>query len=121
MTESNSLVTTDSPWWAKLLDRFGVSTALLAVIIYCCIHTGQWLGTNVITPVTSQHIEFLRATHQTLQQQTVILKHIDDAIDKRNTIMEASAKRTEAILTTAIENKVLNEEMLDAIKNKPRD
>jgi hypothetical protein len=103
MNDSNALTTGESPWWAKLLDRFGVSTAILALLMIGLFRAGQWIATTVVQPLASAHLQFLRDASATMTQQTNIMDRMSTEnterfaklLDGQATIIGTIMKRAE--------------------------
>jgi len=104
---TNILTTDSSPWWAKLLDRFGISTCMLAVLVYAIYIVTMWSATNVITPIVLSHMELLKATRDATSLQTTILLKIDKSLDERNDIMMRLGKTHGLILKAVNANQIL--------------
>ncbi len=49
----------------RVLERFGVPTALMAVMLYFCHQAAVSLSVNVLQPVVKAHMAFLESTTQT--------------------------------------------------------
>jgi hypothetical protein len=77
MSDCNAIAKENSPWWAKLLDRFGVPTAMLAVVLFFSYETAQWLGENILVPVTNGHIHLLESVRDESKKQTFTLEEIN--------------------------------------------
>ena len=104
---TNILTTDSSPWWAKLLDRFGISTCMLAVLVYAIYIVTMWSATNVITPIVLSHMELLKATRDATSLQTTILLKIDKSLDERNDIMMRLGETHGLILKAVNANQIL--------------
>lgn len=76
MNDKHALTTAESPWWAKLIDRFGVSTALLAVVLYGCWAASYWIAEHVVQPAVAAHLRQLAATEKAIEAQTGVLEDI---------------------------------------------
>ena len=116
MNDSNAICNPDSPWWAKLLDRFGVSTCMLIALVYAIYLVAMWLALNVITPITSSHMELLRATRDATAQQAIILLRVESAIEDHNDTMSDLMKLNSNILKVVQVNQEMQTELLVEIQ-----
>ena len=105
----NALTKEDAPWWAKLLDRFGIPTAMLAVLLYFGYKSATWLGEHVFVPVVEGHISLLESVRDESKKQTAVLKQVNST--------------NGLILRSTKENNDLLQEMVDAgcVINNPED
>ena len=94
---ANSLTTLNSPWWAKLLDRFGIPTAMLAVIMYFAWASITWTAERVAVPLAESHLKFLNSVDKSTQQQTEVLEKIAK-------ISEASQQIQVKVMETVLAN-----------------
>jgi len=113
---TNILTTDSSPWWAKLLDRFGISTCMLAVLVYAIYIVTMWSATNVITPIVLSHMELLKATRDATSQQAIILLRVESAIEDRNHTMSDLMKLNSDILKVVQVNQEMQTELLMEIQ-----
>jgi len=113
---TNILTTDSSPWWAKLLDRFGVSTCMLIALVYAIYLVVMWLAVNVITPITSSHMELLRATRDATAQQAIILLRVESAIEDHNDTISDLMKLNSDILKVVQVNQEMQTELLMEIQ-----
>ena len=72
----NSLTNESSPWWAKLLDRYGIPTVLLAITIFAAWSGVKWVATEVGKPLVTRHIVFVDGVQGQVEKQTDILREL---------------------------------------------
>jgi hypothetical protein len=109
MTTENALTTPHSPWWAKLLDRFGIPTAMLGVVLYFIWISVGWVAEKVVLPIAENHVKFLDSVDQNTQRQTEILQRIAE-------ITEANQVIVKRMLETVVANQKI---MMDTNKMLP--
>ena len=115
---TNILTTDSSPWWAKLLDRFGISTCMLAVLVYAIYLVTMWSANNVVTPIVMSHMELLKATRDATAQQTEILLKVEKSLDERNNIMTDLGEINGSILKVVKDNQILMQDQFGKINDR---
>lgn len=96
MNDSNAITSPDSPWWAKLLDRFGIPTVFLAIVLYWVYASSQWLAEHVVVPVTNGHIRLLESVQKTsakLTEQSVAQTKVLRELQQTNAAILDQAKK----------------------------
>lgn len=110
----NALTHADSPWYLKILDRFGVPTAMLAAVLYFVFMTAQWTANTVIVPLTNGHLKTLDIVQQQLTQQTRILETTGTCAARIENLVRET---TQTILT----DHIYQRETLEYIRNTLKD
>ena len=104
MNESLAITTKDSPWWAKLLERFGVNTCFTAVILYAVYCGGLWTADHIVAPIADAHIELLRSTMDEQRLQTLQLQKQTDMLEIISQTMADASQKHAAILKIVTQN-----------------
>lgn len=71
---TNALTTEQSPWWAKLLDRYGVPTVMLVAMGFAGSHCAVWFAQKVAEPLVNSHMDFLSTMKVEAASQTAAMK-----------------------------------------------
>ena len=106
-----------SPWWANLINRLGVPTALLVVILFMLWSGASWIANNVVVPIVSKQIEYIEASSQVSRDVVKVTAEIRDSskqqqIDGAITATELKILSAGVLLNSS--NIKANQEMLKA-------
>jgi len=89
---------------------------MLIALVYAIYLVAMWLAVNVITPITSSHMELLRATRDATAEQAIILLRVESAIEDRNHTMIDLMKLNSDILKVVQVNQDMQTELLMEIQ-----
>ena len=89
---------------------------MLIALVYAIYLVAMWLAVNVITPITSSHMELLRATRDATAEQAIILLRVESAIEDRNHTMSDLMKLNSDILKVVQINQEMQTELLVEIQ-----
>ena len=79
----------------RVLERFGVPTALMAVMLYFCHSAAVSLSVHVLQPVVKAHMAFLESTSQTQES-------IGDSLSRQATTLSEIAKTQQDIYQAVV-------------------
>lgn len=106
----NALTGSLSPWWAKLLDRFGIPTVMLGVVLWFGYQGLVWLSQNVFVPVTNGHVELLKSVRESTAEMSTQAK-------LQTQTLKTIAESNNGILEVVKNNQQLNREMIKSISD----
>ena len=82
------------PLWFQLLDRFGVPTATLFLVLVGVGYCARWLATHAVEPLVTAHQEYLSSQTKLTEQLAADL----DLIVREETEQTAILQRLESTL-----------------------
>ena len=105
----------NSPWWAKLGERFGVTAVMLAVVLAMVFRVAGWAEQKIVSPFIDAHLEQMATLEDSLKRNV-------EAIERSATAMEAQTAILRSIRETAAANTEIlkeNQELMMDEFNKP--
>lgn len=124
----NALTSAVSPWWAKLLDRFGIPTVLLGIVLWFGYQGLVWLAKNVFVPVTNGHVQLLHTVQEAATKQTEVLNNIlmaqnqtretnQKILESQNQTIKVFEERLSIRPLDVLEQTKMNTELLKQIRD----
>ena len=69
-----------TPWWISTINRLGLPTALLCVILFMLWQGGVWTADNVAMPIVKKQVEFIDAALKANEKMASITSEIRDTL-----------------------------------------
>lgn len=85
-----------APWWVGAINKAGIPTGVLAVVLWLLYCGGVWTGNTIIVPLFERQVKFMDETSEMIQEQTrtsglinkTLEAHGQHAIDNLKTCYE---------------------------------
>lgn len=78
--------------WMTFAERVGIPLTILGAFAYAVWKVIQWLGTNVITPITQSHIGVVNEVKENSKTNSETLRKVAELLDRENTTQAANVE-----------------------------
>ncbi len=72
-----------SPWWISTINRLGLPTALLCIILFMLWQGGVWTANNVAMPIVKKQVEFIDSASKANEEMATITREIRDTLKQQ--------------------------------------
>ena len=106
-----------SPWWVVVINRLGLPTALLCVLLFMLWRGGVWIADNVFVPIVAKQIAYIESASQVGQDVVEMTAQIRDSVKQQQidgAIVASELKMLSAGVLSNSVNIKSNQDMLKA-------
>jgi len=104
MTEENEEA--KSPWWITTINRLGLPTALLCVILFMLWRGGVWVADHVAIPIVSKQIEFINSASKTNEEMAKMTAEIRDTMKQQQLHGDNATRELQKLSVSVDENQI---------------
>lgn len=68
--------------WGKAIERYGLPTVALIVLVYCGREAAHWAATEVAAPIVATHVETIRNLQETQREIVKTQQQIASSVQR---------------------------------------
>ena len=106
-----------SPWWVVVINRLGLPTALLCVLLFMLWRGGVWVADNVVVPIVAKQIAYIESASQVSRDVVEMTAQIRDSAKQQQIDGAITASELKILSAGVLSNSINiknNQDMLKA-------